>query len=84
MKYGPAGVHRVPQGERRPAEWYVIWLGESHAEGSVILGRMKRLRRHMVFRVFPEDGSACREIRGLVAGEEWLLEMHRKAQPAPD
>jgi len=84
MRFAPDGVHREPSGDQRPAQWYVIWLGKPHAEGSVILGRAKRLRRHLHYRAFPEDGSACREIKGLVAAQEWLLAHHRERTPAPD
>lgn len=83
MRFAPDGVHRKRVGEKRPAEWYVIWLGWPHAEGSVIIGRSRRLRRHLWHRFFPEAGGACRDVKGWVAGAEWLLEEHRKAAP-PD
>lgn len=77
MRFVPDNVHRERDGSKQPAEWYIIWLGKPHAEGSVIVGRTKRLRRHLWHRCFPEDGSACRDIKGWVAGVEWLLEVHR-------
>jgi hypothetical protein len=81
MRFTPAGVHREAQGTKRPAEWYVIWLGRPHAEGSVIIGRTKRLRRHLHHRCFPEHGGACEDIKGHTAGIEWLLAQHREAVP---
>lgn len=82
MRFAPVGVHREPQGERRPAEWYVIWLGRPHQEGSVILGRSKRLRRHLWHRFFPEGGGACKDIKGHTTGIEWLLEEHKAGRLA--
>jgi hypothetical protein len=73
MRYMPDGVHR----EHVSEEWYVIWLGLPHAEGSVVIGRTKRLRRHLYHRCFPESGAACEDVRGHVAGIEWLLRQHR-------
>ena len=82
MRRMPPGVHRERAGDCRPASWYVIWLGEPHAEGSVILGRCKRLEGHQMYRFFPEAaGLAAREIRGLVNGARWLLEVHVAAEP---
>jgi len=78
MRFAPGGVHRERAGTERPAVWYVIWLGEPHAEGSVIIGRSKRLRRHREHRFFPEHGGACKEIVGHMAGMEWLLERYRE------
>jgi hypothetical protein len=78
MRFIPRGVHREAQGDARPADWYVIWLGVPRAEGSVVIGRTKRLRRHLWHRCFPEHGGVCREIKGHVAGIEWLLEEHGK------
>jgi hypothetical protein len=83
MRFGPDGVHRVPVGEGRPATWYEIWLGRPHAEGSVIIGRTRRLRRHRWHRVFTEDGTDFTEIEGHVAAQEWLLKHHREHAP-PD
>lgn len=77
MRFTPKGVHREAVGAQRPAEWYVVWLGRPHAEGSVIIGRTKRLRRHLWHRCFPESGGACQEIKGHVNGMEWLLRVHR-------
>jgi hypothetical protein len=77
MRFVPDNVHRERDGSLRPATWYIIWLGPPHAEGSIILGRSKRLRRHLWHRFFPEAGGACRDIKGWVAGVEWLLEEHR-------
>jgi hypothetical protein len=77
MRFAPPGVHRERQGEAKPAEWYVVWLGVPHAEGSVVLGRSKRLRRHLHHRFFPEDGSACRDIKGWVTGAQWLLKLYQ-------
>ena len=74
----PAGVHREKQGP----DWYVIWLGRPHAEGSVIIGRTKRMRRHLWHRCFPESGGACEEIKGHTAGIEWLLEVHKAGRLA--
>ena len=78
MKFVPPGVHREAVGDERPAEWYVIWLGFPRAEGSVVIGRTKRLRRHLYHRCFPEQpGIAAREVKGHVNGIEWLLEVHK-------
>jgi hypothetical protein len=77
MRFTPRGVYREAQGEQRPAEWYVIWLGRPHQEGSTVIGRTKRMRRHLWHRCFPESGAACREIKGHTAGIEWLLEEHK-------
>jgi hypothetical protein len=35
MRKAPPGVHRERVGGDRPAEWYVVWLGLPHADGSV-------------------------------------------------
>lgn len=73
----PPGVHRARDGDKRPAEWYVIWLGAPDVEGSVILGRSKRLDDHLMHRFFPEaPGLAAREIKGFVNGAQWLLEVY--------
>jgi len=81
----PDGVHREPVGEARPAQWYVIWLGVPHAEGSVIIGRTKRLRRHLYHRCFPEAGGLAEEVKGHVAGIRWLLRQHeQRASAVPD
>ena len=79
MRFVPDRVHREPEGEERPPDWYIIWLGPPHAEGSVIIGRTKRLRRHLWHRCFPADGSWPEDIKGWVAGVEWLLEKHRQS-----
>jgi hypothetical protein len=75
MRFVPGGVHRERDGNKRPAEWYIIWLGVPRAEGSVIIGRSRRLRRHQEHRFFPETGEPCREIQGWVKGVQWLLEV---------
>jgi hypothetical protein len=72
MRFMPPGVHR----ERQGPDWYVIWLGRPRAEGSVVIGRTRRLRRHLYHRCFPESGGACEDIKGHVAGVEWLLKVH--------
>jgi hypothetical protein len=78
MRKAPEGVHRERVGDCRPAVWYVVWLGEPHREGSVILGRSRRLGRHMTHRFIPERGKTPpRVIKGWVEGAEWLLELHR-------
>jgi hypothetical protein len=80
MRKAPAGVHRERSGEERPAVWYVVWLGPPHAEGSVIIGRTRRLDRHLWHRAFPEaPGVPCRDIRGHVEAMAWLLEVHSGA-----
>jgi hypothetical protein len=83
MRFAPEAdgrrVSREPQGTGRPPVWYVVWLGKPHAEGSIILGRSKRLRRHLWHRFFPESGGLCEDIKGWTAGAEWLLEMHKKS-----
>ena len=67
----------------------VIWLGRPHLPESVVIGRTKRLRRHLWHRCFPESGAACREVKGHTAGIEWLLEEYkagrlgRRALPRP-
>jgi hypothetical protein len=76
MLFAPDGVHRRPVGDKRPADWYVIWLGRPEKAGSVVLGRSKRLRRHEWHRFFPEDGSLCRDIFGWTRGAQWLLDVH--------
>jgi hypothetical protein len=76
MRKAPPGVHRERVGEARPALWYVVWLGLPHAEGSVVLGRSKRLKKHLCHRFFPESPVACRDIKGWVNGAAWLLEVH--------
>jgi hypothetical protein len=84
MRRAPRGVHRERVGDCRPALWYVIWLGEPHAEGSVILGRSKRLEAHLMHRFFPEAaGTAAREIRGWVNGAQWLLEVYMAGPTDP-
>ena len=76
MRFAPVGIHREPVGAARPAEWYVVWAGAPHAEGSVIIGRTRRLRRHLWHRAFPESGGACKDIKGWVNAVEWLQEVH--------
>jgi len=77
MRKVPDGVHRERADGLRPAEWYVIWLGSPHAEGSVIIGRSRRLGSRL-HRFFPErPGADCRDIRGWVNGAAWLLDVHR-------
>jgi hypothetical protein len=83
MRLVPDGVHRERQGDMRPAEWYVVWLGVPHAEGSVVLGRSRRLRRHQWHRFFPASGAWPKEVKGWVNGAEWLLEVHRAGTPIP-
>jgi hypothetical protein len=83
MRFAPAKVHRERVDTERPALWYVIWLGEPHADGSIVLGRAKRLRRHREFRFFPEQpGTASEDIVGFTDGMEWLLKLYRKQYPA--
>lgn len=83
MRFAPGGVHRERVGTCRPAVWYVVWLGPPHAEGSVILGRSKRMERHLWHRFFPEQpGTAAREIKGWTEGAAWLLEVHNGAAAA--
>jgi hypothetical protein len=77
MRKTPPGVHRVRVGASAPPCWYIIWLGVPHAPGSVVLGRSKRLERHLWHRFFPEGGDWPREIRGWVNGVRWLLELHQ-------
>jgi hypothetical protein len=80
MKFVPDDIHRERQDEERPAVWYVVWLGEPHAEGSAVIGRSKRLRRHREHRFFPERGGAApQDIVGWVKGAQWLLEEYRKS-----
>jgi hypothetical protein len=80
MKNAPPGVHRERVGDCRPAVWYVVWLGLPNTEGSVIIGRSKRLERHLYHRFFPEaSGRASRDIKGWVNGAAWLLEEHGSA-----
>lgn len=77
MRPVPGGIHRERADACRPALWYVVWLGEPHAEGSVIIGRSKRLERHLWHRFFPErSGVDCRDIKGWVNGALWLKEIH--------
>lgn len=83
MRNVPDGIHRERQDEKRPAEWYLVWLGAPHAEGSVIIGRSRRLRRHLWHRFFPEGGGPCRDIKGWVTGAEWLLQVHRELSDKP-
>jgi hypothetical protein len=81
MAFMPDGVHRRADDDGKPPTWYVIWLGRPGADGSVIIGRSRRLRRHRWHRFFSEvPGVQFREIEGHVAGMEWLLEVHRQHQ----
>jgi hypothetical protein len=83
MRKMPEGTHRERVGDCRPARWYVIWLGEPRREGSVILGRAKRLDKHMMHRFFVEGRPLDhKDICGLVEGTAWLLEM-READGKP-
>jgi hypothetical protein len=84
MRFIPGDLHRERTGTERPATWYVIWQGVPHGEGSVIIGRAKRLRRHREFRFFPEAGGECRDILGFIDGMEWLAKEHAQAGAAPD
>lgn len=84
MRFVPDNVHREPVGEDRPPEWYVIWLGRPHAEGSVIIGRSRRLRRHLHHRFFPVDGTWPEEFKGWVTGVEWLLRKHNGGSASSD
>jgi hypothetical protein len=78
MRKAPPGVRRERVGDDRPAVWYVVWLGEPHAGGSVIIGRSKRLGPHQLHRFFPEQpGLDSRDIKGWVEGADWLLKVHR-------
>jgi hypothetical protein len=79
MRFVPDGIHRQRAEEMLPDAWYVVWLGPPGAEGSVVIGRSKKLRRHLWHRFFPESGGDSRDIKGWVNGAEWLLEVHRKA-----
>jgi hypothetical protein len=76
MRFVPDGVHREALGEDRPPEWYRIWLGAPRAEGSVCIGRTRRLRRHLWHRCFPQTGEWPEDIKGWVAGVEWLIQVH--------
>lgn len=77
MRPVPKDVHRERADDKRPATWYVVWLGEPHARGSVIIGRSKRLERPRWHRFFPQRrGTECRDIEGWVNGAEWLLQVH--------
>jgi hypothetical protein len=80
MRKVPDGVHRERLGTDHPAAWYVIWLGEPHAGDSVVIGRSKRLERHLWHRFFPEAPVGCRDIRGWVNGIAWLLEVHEQSR----
>lgn len=77
MRYAPDNVHRESLGEERPSLWYAIWLGRPHAEGSVIIGRTKRLRRHRWHRAFPEGAVGWLDIEGHTEAMEWLLKQYR-------
>jgi hypothetical protein len=77
MRKTPPGVHRESAGDCVPPLWYVVWLGVPHAPGSVVIGRSKRLERHLWHRFFPEGGAWPRDIRGWVEGVFWLLELHQ-------
>lgn len=78
MRKAPEGIHRERVDESRPAVWYVVWLGEPHRKGSVILGRSKRLDKHLTHRFFPErHGASPRVIKGWVEGAKWLLELYQ-------
>jgi hypothetical protein len=47
------------------------------ADGSVIIGRSKRLGPHQLHRFFPErPGVDCEDIKGWVNGADWLKEVH--------
>jgi hypothetical protein len=78
MRNVPAGVHRERGDACDPPVWWIIWLGAPHAEGSVIIGRSRRMARHLWHRFFPESGAACREVKGWVAGVEWLLAVYKE------
>jgi hypothetical protein len=79
MRNAPPGVHRERAGECRPPVWYVVWLGVPQREGSVIIGRSKRLDRHLWHRFFPEaPGHDCQDIKGWVNGARWLLDVHEE------
>lgn len=82
MRFAPDGVHRERVGDKRPAEWYVVWLGVPNADGSVVLGRSKRLRRHGWHRFFPQSADVLpQEVRGWMNGAEWLLKLHQDQVP---
>jgi hypothetical protein len=81
MRFVPDGVHREALGDRRPAEWYRIWYTAPGAE-CVCLGRTRRLRRHLWHRCFPETGEWPEDIKGWVAGVEWLLKVHESHRDA--
>ena len=77
MRFVPDGVHREALGADRPAEWYRIWYTAPGAE-RVCIGRTRRLRRHLWHRCFPETGEWAEDIKGWVAGVQWLLEVHQR------
>jgi hypothetical protein len=82
MRPVPHGIHRERVGDCQPATWYVVWLGAPHADGSVVIGRSKRLGAHQLHRFFPErPGVACEDIKGWVTGALWLKEVHDGAPP---
>jgi len=83
MRLVPDGTHRERGDKKKPAEWYIIWLGVPHAEGSVIIGRSRRLRREKWHRFFPEQGGASSDIKGWVNGVDWLLKQYDGRRDTP-
>lgn len=88
MRRVPANVHREPVGDCRPPVWWVIWLGKPHAQGSVELGRSKRLERHLWHRFFPSipgrEDVWPKDIEGWVNGVCWLTELYEAQQARSD
>lgn len=64
--------------------WYAVWLGEPHAEGSVLLGRTERLPRPRWWRVYPVTGEYPQPMHLWSAAAAWLIETHEGHEKTAD
>lgn len=92
MRLTPKDVHREVlsrresnlDGTEAEPDWYAIWLGEPHADGSVQLGRTERLDRPRWWRAYPAGGEYPRAIRGWTNIITWFLELYQAREQTTD
>jgi hypothetical protein len=77
LKRGTAAYSRYPT-------WYAVWLGEPHADGSVLLGRTERLPGSRRWRAYPATGEFPQVLTPWSDAAGWLLEVREGYEKTTD